>query len=723
MPLEAPNNLTITNQTASDPQLWRRIDAAAEAGRALSVGADSLVRSLFLNDESERGATYSQAVALARQVPVELRTLILGDYQVRPRQPHDSNRVLWTLLRAAIADQFSGFTFRNDAAPKILKEHGFYDDSVPNAAFWSLPSQPQHKNPARLWFLIAYVNLLEPEYPPRKLAVDSLRGHLDDFFHDVRKQPIGDAFGNPIGIEAVRWCAVYRLAKASLRDLKIAAEEQYTDEQLFAQLQQRLGSYKDAGVEISLLLRALRGRYVTGMSSCPSWWTKQFGAGVRHVLETQGDDGRWHVSTGPSPLLHEYSPLLHVLDLSMDVLRHHAEALTTAAERALASATARLDQAEEDCERFKQNPRIDLNALDVFDCITAALSLGDVVYDRLRDLLSELILDDLGARDVSTEHRWDDMTKTLRFQETLKAGVIEPWKQRSPRRPGAILVFGPPGTGKTTCAEILASELEHEQQCKAPDSKWKLLSLTPADFAREGSDKIVAQAERIFRLLHQVRRCVVLMDEMEEFLRTRSGGSDRESRLVTTSFLPLLQEVVSSREIILIVATNFVGRIDPAITRQGRFDLILPLGPPHKEGRLDLLKKWAGEDGHPVALVKVRYLTDRPGGPGSPLTWEQFLEETACYTMGYTPSEMVGFLGALEELELGPTPLTRNDLRLKLWRVRADNMPMALSNRAGCSWTVFADEVRRYARPSIGSQDDEGYWDEPKLPLGERATT
>ena len=66
---------------------------------------------------------------------------------------------------------------------------------------------------------------------------------------------------------------------------------------------------------------------------------------------------------------------------------------------------------------------------------------------------------------------------------------------------------------------------------------------------------------------------------MEEFLRIRGPNTERDSRLITTAFLPLLQETVEKREIILIVATNLVATIDPAVTRRGRFDLILPPGP------------------------------------------------------------------------------------------------------------------------------------------------
>lgn len=716
-------------QLSQDPKLWRRIDLAAEAGRALAVDADLLAQGLLDARATGVAPAYSEVKYLRDQLGT-ISGVIFGEAQDLSRGLESSryNQVAWTLLRAAIADQFSRFSFRDESAICILKEIAFEpgsrDSPVPNAQFWSLSTD--NRNPARLWFILAYLNLLDDEGEGkefRRAAAQLVKDQLPAFFDGLRDGPLArGGFGSLLSVDAVRWCAVYRLARNSIRDVSVQEEEEYGDEFLFAQLQQRLGGHKQAGVEVSLLLRALRGRYVTGMPSCPSWWAKQFNAAVRHVLESQGEaDGQWTVPGFMlSPLMHEYSPLRHVLDLPMDVVRDHAEQLAIAAERSTASARARLDQAKEVRERFRLEPhKVDLESGGVFSSIWAAASLGDIIYDRFRDLLSELILSELGAAEVSPKHKWDQMTETLGFKRALMSGVVERWRERSARRPGAILVFGPPGTGKTTCAQILACALQEQQRSKAPDSRWRLLALTPADFARQGSDGVVAQAERIFGLLRQVRRCVVLMDEMEEFLRARSAGTDRESRLVTTAFLPLLQEVVSSREIILMVATNFVGRIDPAITRQGRFDLILPLGPPNDVSRGKLFNEWSTEKGNPLAALKEE--VERRRESEGTLAWDTIRAEVVRYTMGYSPGEMSGFVQALAERGM-KWSCSASEFRKQLWRLRSENVPMALSNRAGCSWPVFADEVRRYSRPQIDpeamrEQGEEHYWDEPQLPL------
>jgi hypothetical protein len=85
---------------------------------------------------------------------------------------------------------------------------------------------------------------------------------------------------------------------------------------------------------------------------------------------------------------------------------------------------------------------------------------------------------------------------------------------------------------------MLAQNLNDELAQMSRNTAWRFLELSPADFARDGSDQIVASAESVFSLLFQVRRCVVLMDEMEEFLRARDIDTQKESRLVTTAPSP-----------------------------------------------------------------------------------------------------------------------------------------------------------------------------------------
>lgn len=190
------------------------------------------------------------------------------------------------------------------------------------------------------------------------------------------------------------------------------------------------------------------------------------------------------------------------------------------------------------------------------------------------------------------------------------------------------ILYGPPGTGKTTLVEELAKFLG-----------WPLIILGPFDFLRLGNDGVAEAAGEVFRWLYVLEDCVILFDEMEEFIRarvTRSGSdavklgrywgtqrtrtsSDSESpenasesgrsntesaqsrddrrdsvsqeppyvqRIWTTLFLPMLQRLHDDASTIFFVATNYYEKVDPAIARPGRFDFRIHMLPPSPERKI-----------------------------------------------------------------------------------------------------------------------------------------
>jgi SpoVK/Ycf46/Vps4 family AAA+-type ATPase len=140
------------------------------------------------------------------------------------------------------------------------------------------------------------------------------------------------------------------------------------------------------------------------------------------------------------------------------------------------------------------------------------------------------------------------------------------------------MFFGPPGTGKTTLARAFANKLD-----------WKYLELTPGDFYSGGENEILPKINNIFFNLMHLKETVVFIDEIDDLVikRKQDGGFDRRTLYVNT-LLPRFQEIHDKSEIILLASTNHYNNVDPAISRLGRFDLVIPVGPMSEHGRIDL---------------------------------------------------------------------------------------------------------------------------------------
>lgn len=161
----------------------------------------------------------------------------------------------------------------------------------------------------------------------------------------------------------------------------------------------------------------------------------------------------------------------------------------------------------------------------------------------------------------------------------------------------SLILGGPPGTGKTTIAKKIATDLG-----------WKLLVLDQGEFLHKGSAMIESETERIFNLLRDLENVVVLFDEIEEMVENRGVG-EKASRFLTTSMLPRLHRLRDDAKVVFLIATNHVDKIDPAALRPGRVDMILQVDPPNIKERQDILKKLC-KDFHASSNLQELLLSD-----------------------------------------------------------------------------------------------------------------
>ncbi|MFD4228286.1 ATP-binding protein [Streptomyces sp. NPDC058545] len=160
--------------------------------------------------------------------------------------------------------------------------------------------------------------------------------------------------------------------------------------------------------------------------------------------------------------------------------------------------------------------------------------------------------------------------------------------------PRAVMLFGPPGTGKSTFAHAIASRLG-----------WPFVELFPARLAAEYG--LATGLNRRFDEIAQLDHALVFIDEVEEIAVERTGADPTAVGIVNE----LLKAIVRFRSQdgrLLVCATNNVTTLDPAFLRHGRFDYVLPIGPPDHKARAALWESYlarAGAEADNAALASA----------------------------------------------------------------------------------------------------------------------
>lgn len=167
--------------------------------------------------------------------------------------------------------------------------------------------------------------------------------------------------------------------------------------------------------------------------------------------------------------------------------------------------------------------------------------------------------------------------------------------------PKGILLYGPPGCGKTLIAKAVANSLAHKVASRIGADKGRSYFINIK--GPELLNKYVGETERQIRMVFQRARekseegwpVIVFFDEMDSMFRTRGTGisSDMESTIVP-QLLAEIDGVEGLRNVIVIGATNREDLIDPAILRPGRLDVKIRIERP---------------DAHAAKQIFARYLT------------------------------------------------------------------------------------------------------------------
>ncbi len=192
-----------------------------------------------------------------------------------------------------------------------------------------------------------------------------------------------------------------------------------------------------------------------------------------------------------------------------------------------------------------------------------------------RDSLEEL---GVYSESISPEV-WDSIAGMRHEKELIETTIVLPLQypeiaiKHGVTPPKAILLFGPPGTGKTFFAKGIAGRLG-----------WFFIEVSPNSLRGEGLEKQALKLKLLFERLLGINRAIMFLDEFEE-LGLRPDVASEHERIVSSEMLRQMPRLRAAQEVLLICATNNIRLLNPALLRPGRFDFLLPVGPLDSESR------------------------------------------------------------------------------------------------------------------------------------------
>jgi len=231
------------------------------------------------------------------------------------------------------------------------------------------------------------------------------------------------------------------------------------------------------------------------------------------------------------------------------------------------------------------------------------------VEELILEEVPDISYEDIGGLDEQLEEIRDAVELPFLHKELFAEHELEP--------PKGILLYGPPGCGKTLVAKAVANSLAKKIAAKTGQSTHRSYFLNIK--GPELLNKYVGETERQIRMIFQRAKekseegvpIIVFFDEMDSLFRTRGSGisSDMEATIVP-QLLAEIDGVETLKNVIVIGASNREDLIDPAILRPGRLDVKIKIERPDERSARQIFSKYLTA-GLPIASDEI----EKAGSP------------------------------------------------------------------------------------------------------------
>lgn len=237
------------------------------------------------------------------------------------------------------------------------------------------------------------------------------------------------------------------------------------------------------------------------------------------------------------------------------------------------------------------------------DSLLADMKAGYAFERIAKSEVEDLVLEEVPDINYEDIGGLGDQINTIKDAVELPFLHPELFKEYELKPPKGILLYGPPGCGKTLIAKAVANSLAKKvsEISGVGEGRSYFLNIKGPELL----NKFVGETERQIRIIFQRARekasegtpVIVFFDEMDSLFRTRGSGvsSDVENTIVP-QLLSEIDGVESLENVIVIGASNREDMIDPAILRPGRLDVKIKIERPDAQAAIDIFSKYLTTD-------------------------------------------------------------------------------------------------------------------------------